>query len=103
MTNIWKIIIAIILLALAGFGIWYTQGKPKTVPIDTGTAITEAVPTDASAAVSTDPSAMTITSKDSSDVGLDQDMTLIDEQLKTLNTSGAAVDQSLSDTPVSQI
>ena len=83
--------VLVIALVIGGFW-WVKRGSPKTAPAPAAQTTTTAPANNTGS----------ILTKESSNASLDQDLTIIDSQMKSLDTDSANVDQSLNDKPIPQ-
>lgn len=106
MPNGLKVIIAA-LVVVAGAGWWYTRhAAAPTVPPYTqqtpGKAAGYYPPPGQSKPQAQNPEAASIAGRSATNASLDQDLGVVDTQLKSLDADSASVDQGLNDKPVSQ-
>jgi len=87
--------ILVALVVIGGAYYWYESRHPAVSPVaqtSQTSNVSQAAPTGPTLA----------SGSDASDAGLTQDLSGIDSQISTMNSDTAAIDQGLSDTPVSQ-
>jgi len=90
MSSTSKITIAVVVVILIIFGIWYVMSQ------GTSSAPVSAEPSTTASQTATPESGLTTSSSDSSDAALAQDAASINGQMRGLGSDSAAVNQSLS-------